>query len=385
MTVVMKSVALLLLVLGGSVALVDIEFERVGSVVVGENTTFTIHVTNLQNTANLMLRTKETGRIDVPSAVWLNASVDRVSYEITVRAYRAGTAYILFNSTNDDIENIVRDKQVEVVVSRYKALDVFGVVLGWIYFACWSISFYPQVILNFRRKSVVGLNFDYLAYNITGFLSYGLFNIGMFWIPVVKHEYKERHPAGVNPVQLNDVVFTLHAIFIITFTIFQCLIYERGKQKVSWVAKVIVGLAILFSTVTLIPAGVDKITWLDYLYYFSYIKLGSTLIKYIPQAYYNFARKSTSGWSIGNVLLDFSGGMFSIGQMFVLSYNHDDWKSLFGDLTKFGLGVFSIAFDCLFITQHYCLYRHPTKGYKAIDWDEEEEKKERKQTYQTFV
>ena len=70
-----------------------------------------------------MLRTKETGRIDVPSAVsppvsschcnafdkvWLNASVDRVSYEITVRAYRAGTAYILFNSTNDDIENIVR-------------------------------------------------------------------------------------------------------------------------------------------------------------------------------------------------------------------------------------------------------------------------------------
>ena len=103
--------------------------------------------------------------------------------------------------------------------------------------------------------------------------------------------------------------------------------FQRGKQKVSWVAKVIVGLAILFSTVTLIPAGVDKITWLDYLYYFSYIKLGSTLIKYIPQAYYNFARKSTSGWSIGNVLLDFSGGMFSIGQMFVLSYNHGKTSS----------------------------------------------------------
>ena len=68
-----------------------------------------------------------------------------------------------------------------------------------------------------------------------------------------------------------------------------------------------------------------------------------------------------------------------------IDFYEDDWKSLFGDLTKFGLGVFSIAFDCLFITQHYCLYRHPTKGYKAIDWDEEEEKKERKQTYQTFV
>ena len=34
--------------------------------------------------------------------------------------------------------------------------------------------------------SVVGLNFDFLAYNITGFIAYGLFNIGMFWIPTVQ-------------------------------------------------------------------------------------------------------------------------------------------------------------------------------------------------------
>lgn len=43
-----------------------------------------------------------------------------------------------------------------------------------------------HLVSFFISDSVVGLNFDYLAYNITGFLSYGLFNIGMFWIPVVK-------------------------------------------------------------------------------------------------------------------------------------------------------------------------------------------------------
>ena len=34
--------------------------------------------------------------------------------------------------------------------------------------------------------SVVGLNFDFLLYNITGFVAYGLFNVGMFWVPTVK-------------------------------------------------------------------------------------------------------------------------------------------------------------------------------------------------------
>ena len=36
----------------------------------------------------------------------------------------------------------------------------------------------------------------------------------------------------------------------------------------------------------------------------------------------NFRRKSTDGWSIGNVLLDFAGGTLSILQMFIISYNY---------------------------------------------------------------
>ncbi|KAG7217461.1 hypothetical protein INR49_021515 [Caranx melampygus] len=65
----------------------------------------------------------------------------------------------------------------------------------------------------------------------------------------------------------------------------------------------------------IVQAAVYEITWLDYLYYFSYIKLAVTLIKYVPQAYMNYRRQSTEGWSIGNVLLDFTGGILSILQM----------------------------------------------------------------------
>lgn len=38
-----------------------------------------------------------------------------------------------------------------------------------------------------------------------------------------------------------------------------------------------------FAFVSLFVAVAQKISWLDYLYYFSYIKLGVTLVKYIPQ------------------------------------------------------------------------------------------------------
>ncbi len=42
-----------------------------------------------------------------------------------------------------------------------------------------------QIFLNFYRRSVVGLNFDFLALNITGFMAYAAFNVGLFWSPTI--------------------------------------------------------------------------------------------------------------------------------------------------------------------------------------------------------
>jgi hypothetical protein len=37
-------------------------------------------------------------------------------------------------------------------VIRSNVISVINQVIGWIYFVAWSISFYPQVIKNWRRK-----------------------------------------------------------------------------------------------------------------------------------------------------------------------------------------------------------------------------------------
>ncbi len=75
-------------------------------------------------------------------------------------------------------------------------------------------------------NSVIGLNFDFLSLNVVGFFLYSLFNIGLLWIKPIQDEYFSEHPYGVNPVRLNDVIFSVHAVLACLFTIFQCKIYE---------------------------------------------------------------------------------------------------------------------------------------------------------------
>lgn len=137
-----------------------------------------------------------------------------------------------------------------------------------------------------------------------------------------QNEYFSRHPRGLNPVKVNDIVFALHAVAATIITIFQCFIYEREQQTVSITARSILGIFASFLTISAILGGCKVIHWLDFLYYCSYVKLTITLIKYIPQAYMNFKRKSTIGWSIGNIFLDFTGGSLSMLQMIIDSYNY---------------------------------------------------------------
>jgi cystinosin len=76
----------------------------------------------------------------------------------------------------------------------------------------------------------------------------------------------------------------------------------------------------------------------------------------VPQALRNYRRQSTSGWNVWNVLLDFSGGAFSMLQLLGDCWATDDWGGLTGDLVKFGLSVVTIFFDILFLFQHYAWY-----------------------------
>lgn len=155
-----------------------------------------------------------------------------------------------------------------------------------------------------------------------GHTLYAIFNICLYWVPYIENQYFERHPKGLNPVLLNDVFFSIHASVITLFTIGQCFIYERGNQRVSYTAQGFLAFFSLTIIVTVVLSIVEKMAWLDFLYTISYIKLAITLLKYVPQAVLNYRRKSTVGWSIGNIILDFTGGILSMLQMIMNAYNY---------------------------------------------------------------
>lgn len=115
---------------------------------------------------------------------------------------------------------------IRIVIAHSSAIILISLIVGWVYFVAWSISFYPQIFYNFKRKSVVGLNFDFLALNLLGHTLYAIFNSSLYWITYIENEYFQRHPRGLNPVELNDVVFSIHASVITALTIVQCFVYE---------------------------------------------------------------------------------------------------------------------------------------------------------------
>jgi cystinosin len=88
-----------------------------------------------------------------------------------------------------------------------------------------------------------------------------------------------------------------------------------------------------------------------------YVKLVVTFVKYIPQAVLNYKRKSTDGWSIGQILFDLTGGLLSVTQLVLDASFGGDWSGITGNPLKLGLANISMMFDVLFITQHFILYR----------------------------
>lgn len=235
-------------------------------------------------------------------------------------------------------------------------LEVLYYVLGWIAFFSWSISFYPQVYLNFRRKSVVGLNFDFVLLNLTKHSSYLIYNASLFFSSTVQRQYREKY--GLNemiPVAANDVAFSTHAVLLTAFTLFQIVIYERGNQKVSKIAMAIVSVAWL-SVAVCVFVAIPRHSWLWLVSCFNTVQIVMTIIKYIPQAILNFRRKSTIGFSIGNILLDFFGGVTNYGQMAVQSIDQNSWVNFYGNIGKTMISLVSIFFDILFMIQHYVLY-----------------------------
>ncbi|KUJ10029.1 lysosomal L-cystine transporter-like protein [Mollisia scopiformis] len=257
----------------------------------------------------------------------------------------------------------------------FSFLEVVSELCGWVYTICWSLSFYPQPLLNFRRKSTTGTTIDFPAINVLGFVGYFISNAAFLYSPLIRKEYASRNHGLTPTVQFNDFAFAAHAIVLSAITLSQFLpslwgFEERGgpgARPSRFIMSIFVGsilgvlIVILIVIVRNDPDPATGWAWIDVIYAFSYVKLFITLVKYMPQVLTNYRNRSTQGWSIGQILLDVVGGILSIIQLGIDSYLQGDRSGITGNPVKLMLGNISILFDIIFMTQHYCLY----PGYKS--------------------
>ena len=118
--------------------------------------------------------------------------------------------------------------------------------------------------------------------------------------------------------------------------------------------------------------------------FLGYFKLCISTLKYLPQFYWNYERKSTQGWSIFNIVMDFTGGFFSFGQMGLETIFGIDVKI---NVVKFVLGITVMIYDIGFMIQHYCLYnpKHTKDSKEYVVLNDEIEKKAQTSTQVTNV
>lgn len=94
---------------------------------------------------------------------------------------------------------------------------------------CWSGSFYPQPITNWKRKSTVGLSIDLSTINPLGFVCYAIYTGAFLYSPLIRSQYAARHPVSIDPtVRFNDFAFAAHAVVLcsILYTQFWPFIWE---------------------------------------------------------------------------------------------------------------------------------------------------------------
>ena len=225
------------------------------------------------------------------------------------------------------------------------ALKIISEVMGIVCTLAWSVSFYFMAWEVIKVKNADGLSINYLMLNFIGYTYYSVYNVyGFTYDP----------PYNNGQIHTSDIIFSVHGLFLTSLHIVLVLYYPRfdNKPKTVWVVCAIMSILFVAGYSFVNPNIQDIVLTMGIM------KVVISFIKYVPQVYLNWFRKSTYGFSIHNILLDFTGGLLTFLQIPVDFYASGTKPKLDSNLNlaKFLLGFITVFFDFVFLIQHYCIY-----------------------------
>ncbi len=226
-------------------------------------------------------------------------------------------------------------------------LVLLSQAMGYVSTFVWSLSFYFMIWEVVKVKNADGLSINYLAMNYVGYAFYSIYNL-------YGYVYNPSYNNG--QIHISDLLFAFHGYFIVMVQIILVIYYPRetNQPELLWMSFAISCFlcAILYGLI--LNPHAEAIVKLMGL-----MKVIISFVKYSPQVYLNYTRKSTKGWSIQNTILDCTGGGLAFLQIFVDYYNRGTSDPFFAKInfSKFLLGIVSVAFDVIFMIQHFVLYK----------------------------
>ncbi|KAK8150642.1 hypothetical protein G3M48_000063 [Beauveria asiatica] len=266
-------------------------------------------------------------------------------------------------------------------------IKLVSAIIGWAYTLCWGVSFYPLLLSNIRRRSTDGVSIDFCLLNMLGMAAYATYNVVFFFSPVVRRQYAERNPDNPTPmVQPNDVAYTLHGLAISSTVYSQFYprlwgFYTTRPVKISlwcsmtfWASILAALLGILAATaspdsqswmwldvvrILLIPNAHRSALTLGGLcqvYLVGNFKTLLTLLKYLPQVWLNYRRKSTQGLPPLPFALDIGGATLSLLQL-LIDVAYSNQSAALANPVKLVLSNLLIFFDAVLLFQRFVLYR----------------------------
>ncbi|KAM3443955.1 hypothetical protein NHJ13734_001679 [Beauveria thailandica] len=245
-------------------------------------------------------------------------------------------------------------------------IKLVSAIIGWAYTLCWGVSFYPLLLSNIRRQSTEGVSIDFCLLNMLGMAAYATYNVVFFFSPVVRRQYAERNPENPTPmVQPNDVAYTLHGLAI-SSTIYSQFyprlwgFYTTRPVKISLWCSMTFWASILVALLGILAASASPDSqswmWLDVVYLVGNFKTLLTLLKYLPQVWLNYRRKSTQGLPPLPFALDIGGATLSLLQL-LIDVAYSDQSAALANPVKLVLSNLLIFFDAVLLFQRFVLYR----------------------------
>lgn len=247
------------------------------------------------------------------------------------------------------IDTFMRSKdELAALAAQADMTKLFYDTAGYGILFCWSISFYPQLIQNWQRKSTAGMSVGSVWYNFLGFTLYLVYAI----------------VTGQHMIQCQ--IFAGHAVLITALTLMQVPLYAtntlgefpqlRGKPA---------GFALIVMDLCLALSVGKVMTIMDLMYACGSLKIAISLARYAPQFHLNWQRKSTDGFAMGAIFCDFAGCVCVFLQL-LASCEYEastgslrsawSWEPMNENKARIFLGVTAIFCNFAFVYQRFVMY-----------------------------